>query len=106
MDLKCRKLDCKHNSEYACVKEGIEVKRNCVCGSYERAEDLLPEQRQDASRTMFETAPEVHPYRHNRDINIKCNANCLFNKDTNCVANGICVSETENCATCITHIEP
>ena len=106
MDLKCRKLDCKYNSEYACIKEGISVETNCSCGSFEQADNLPPEQRQDASRTMFEAAPEVHPYRHNRDINIRCEASCLFNKDSNCVANGICVSESHEKATCITHIEP
>jgi len=106
MDLKCRKLDCKHNSEYSCTKEGIQVEKNCSCGSYEHGDNLPPEQLQDVSKTMFEAAPEVHPYRHNKDVNIRCDAKCLFNKDTNCMANGICVSENHEQATCITHIEP
>ena len=82
------------------------MEKNCSCGSYEQAENLPDEQLQDASRTMFESAPEVHPYRHNKDVDIVCNANCLFNKDCNCMANGICVSVDSETPTCITHIEP
>lgn len=102
MDLKCRKLNCKFNKRYACEAEGIKVTKDYRCSTYDRAEEINEKQQQDVSKTMFEAAPELHPYRHNLDVNIRCDAHCLFNQKTDCVANGICVNVCEDEATCIT----
>ena len=106
MDLKCRNLDCKHNNTYACMCRHIEVSNLCNCATYEKDMNPKKEQMQDASRDMFKKEPEVHPYRHNKTIDIKCDADCLFNKDTQCIANGICVQNCPNKAVCITYIKP
>ena len=105
MDLKCKKLECKYNDRYSCMKECIRVARNAECDSFEVAEDLGEGQKQDVSRDMFETAPDIHPYRHKRDIDIECAADCLFNYDKKCRANGISVCNLKSCALCTTFIK-
>ena len=104
MDLKCKKLNCKYNNCFACMSNKINVTKNCECASFERAETLNEKQKQDVGATMFEAAPEMHPYRHNKEVDIQCDANCLFNKDSRCNANGICVCE-EKSPICATFIE-
>ena len=52
---------------------------------------------------MFEVAPDLHPYRHNKKIDINCSAKCLFNDGGKCKANGISVSN-KHTAICITAI--
>ncbi len=102
MDLKCRQLKCKFNNCYSCESESIKVTKNYQCSTFDEAKKIDEKQKQDVSKTMFEAAPELHPYRHNLDVNIKCNAHCLYNNKTDCVANGICINECEKDATCIT----
>ena len=106
MDLKCKKMNCKYNKECACMSKGITIKRSCECGTFELDKDRKEEQRQDISRDMFEVAPEIHPFRHNRDMSIECKAECLFNKDGICKSNGISVMNGKNSGVCITNIEP
>lgn len=91
MDLKCRKLNCKYNKEFSCTKEGIGVSEDCLCGDFEKATDLPPEQKQNVGKDMFNKVPDIHPYRHNKDICIKCKAPCIFNNEKTCKANGITV---------------
>ena len=106
MDLKCKKLNCKFNDKCACMSKGITVDKNCECATFEKSQDLEKVQRQDISRNMFEVAPEIHPFRHNREISIECGAECLFNKDGFCKSNGISVMNGKNSGVCITNIEP
>ena len=106
MDLKCKKLNCKNNDGCACIKRGIKIDVMCECSSFELNKDLVEKQRQDISRNMFEAAPEMHPFRHNKDINIECAAECIFNKDGHCRSNGISVMNGKNSGVCITNIEP
>ncbi len=106
MDLKCKKLNCKYNNACACMSKGIRIERNCECGTFEKNTNLSEEQHQDISRDMFEVAPEIHPFRHNRSMSIECGAECLFNKDGLCKANGISVMNGKMSGVCITNIEP
>ena len=105
MDLKCKKLNCKYNNCFACMSKNINVTRGLECSTFEKVDVLDEKQKQDVGKTMFETAPDMHPYRHNKLVGIKCNARCLFNDECNCVANGICVCDDKNKATCATFIE-
>lgn len=105
MDLKCKKLNCVYNDKYSCMKKEIKVSRTCECDSFEAAKELKKGQRQDASKTMFEAAPDFHPYRHSKNINIECDADCLYNQDKKCHANGISVCSCTNCALCTTFIK-
>ena len=76
MDLKCKKLNCEYNDKYSCMK-----------------------------KAMFETAPDFHPYRHKKKVDIECDAECLFNRNHECHANGISVCSCTNCALCTTFIK-
>lgn len=105
MDLKCKKLNCVNNDKYSCMKKAIKVSKTCECDSYEPARDLRDSQKQDVSKTMFETAPDFHPYRHKKKIDIECDADCLFNRNNKCHANGISVCNCTNCALCATFIK-
>lgn len=106
MDLKCKKLNCVHNKEFSCNAKGIKVKHNLTCATYKKNENLTEEQQQNVSRTMFEVAPEMHPYRHNKKVNICCDAkNCVFNDYGNCKSNGVTVCRSEHKAYCATAIK-
>ena len=105
MDLICKKLNCKHNDKYACMKDKIMVSHSAECDSFEAAKDLAEGQKQDASRDMFETAPDYHPYRHKKNIDIECGAECLFNQNYKCRANGISVCNCKDNAICTTFIK-
>lgn len=105
MDLKCRKLDCSHNDRYSCTLKGIKISPKTKCVSYDKSDNLSDAQMQDVSRDMFEKKPNIHPYRHNKTVNIECKAKCLFNRDGKCYSNGITVQNTAlNEADCITFI--
>ena len=106
MDLKCKKMNCKFNEGCACMSRSILIARNCECSTFEMADNLDDTQRQDISKDMFEVAPELHPFRHNRDVSIECDAECLFNKNGKCKSNGISVMNGKNRGVCITNIEP
>ena len=106
MDLKCKKMDCKHNDCCACMSRAIKIARNCECATFEKADKLDKKQNQDISRDMFEVAPDIHPFRHNRTMSIECGAECLFNKEGICKANGISVMNGKTAGVCITNIEP
>lgn len=106
MDLKCKKMICKHNDGCACMSKRILVGRNCECTTFEKSDDLDEKQTQDISKNMFEVAPDLHPFRHNKNINIECNAECLFNNEGHCKANGISVMNGKNSGVCITNITP
>ena len=106
MDLKCKKMDCKHNDGCACMSKKISICTNCECGTYEKTDNLDKTQMQDISRDMFEVAPDLHPFRHNKEVYIECSAECLFNKNGKCKSNGISVMNGSNAGVCITNIEP
>lgn len=106
MDLKCKKMNCKHNKECACMSKAIKIQRSCECGTFELDKNRGKEQRQDISKNMFEVAPDIHPFRHNKDVSITCSAECLFNKDGVCKSNGISVMNGKNSGVCITNIAP
>lgn len=107
MDLKCRNLDCKNNNCYSCTKKGILITPHSYCDNYEKTDNLPPDQLQDVPRDMFKKAPKLHPYRHNKTVDIECKANCLFNHDGKCLANGISIQNLErDSAKCVTYMKP
>jgi len=106
MDLKCKKMNCKFNNGCACMSKKIHVARNCECATFQKEDKLDNKQHQDISRDMFEVAPEIHPFRHNKSMSIECSAECLFNKDGVCKSNGISVMNGKYSGVCITNIEP
>ncbi len=105
MDLKCKKLDCLFNDKFSCKAKGIDVGHNLNCNTYEKNDDLDEGQKQNVSKTMFEIAPQYHAFRHNKNVNIRCDArHCLFNLDGDCCSNGITIQRSKENAYCSTAI--
>ena len=56
---------------------------------------------------MFNEKPKLHPYRHNKTVDIECGADCLFNHNGKCLANGIAVQNlSSKTAKCVTYMKP
>ena len=89
MNISCRKTKCNFNNNYVCSSKNIFIQNNLNCAYYE---PIKKDNLQDVSKTMFELTPEIAPYRHNKNTNILCEANCIFNKNNHCVCNGIFVN--------------
>lgn len=105
MDLKCKKLDCKYNDKFACVAKEIDVNKNNVCDKYEKATKLDEGQKQNVPKNMLKKPPKLHPFRHSKNVQIKCSAECLFNKEGLCLANGITVDSINKKANCLTYMD-
>ena len=107
MDLKCRNLDCKNNNCYSCERKGIIINDHSYCKDYKKSKELKEEQLQNIPKTMFDKKPKIHPYRHNKTVDIECGADCLFNHNGKCLANGIAVQNLdEKHAKCSTYMKP
>ena len=79
--IKCDQHDCKYNNSTYCIKEGICVSDNAYCESFKKG-------KLDRNY-LFEFGSF-----ENEDRNIMCNAcDCKHNKNCNCKANCICVSD-------------
>lgn len=91
MDLKCRNLDCENNDRYSCTRKGIIINNHSYCKDYKKTTNLSEDQQQNVPKTMFEKEAKLHPYRHNKTVDIECGADCLFNHNGKCLANGIAV---------------
>jgi len=103
MDIRCRKTNCKYNDRLTCTAEGILVSPKIVCKAYSGVEG----KGRDYSKNLFEApTPNFAGYRHTKKLSLKCEAKCLFNRDGNCIANGITVNDLDDTAKCITFAKP
>lgn len=97
-DLKCGLRVCKFNKGYSCVSRQISVNGNADCTSYD------PDERK--RRIQFEAANDFVPANYTVDTKIGCGAECIFNREGKCVANGITVmSRASDDASCLTFIK-
>ena len=97
-DLKCGLKECRFNKGYSCCADCITIEGNTDCRSYAPQEDKRG--------SMFEAADEFVPANYSVDTKVKCNADCVFNKNNICVSNGITVmGEGEKDAVCLTFIK-
>lgn len=95
-DLKCGQKDCRYNHGYCCCAKDIAVSQGTRCTTYEKGEKDV----------KTEAAAEFSKPDNSVDTAVACNAPCLFNHSTKCIANGITVSTSENgCAECLTFIK-
>lgn len=97
MDIRCRKLDCKFNDATCCTRDGIKISNSTNCEHFEKDESKKGE---PISKTMFEKKPKFAPFKHCGKFNINCSADCLFNCDGKCKANGITLLDEEKNAPC------
>lgn len=108
MDIKCRKTSCLHNNAYTCRASKVNIGIGTECDSFEADENRKAE---DFSKNMFEADTENYANsRHIREVDLTCDkAECLFNKENRCSANGITVIDEGKgqtmCATFIKDLE-
>ena len=93
VDLKCKRADCRYNENCNCTAKDIKVDKNTDCHTYT----------QDNSK----------PISHNdiidqalvrSNVNVKCDAQCIFNQESSCKANGITVCTECGNVSCSTYM--
>lgn len=87
MDIKCRKLTCEYNDNWVCKAKAIDITSKTVCETFVAIEKEV----KDNTKDMFTIAPIYENYRHIKDVKLGCNAKCFFNKNGECMSNGITV---------------
>lgn len=107
MDVKCRKTTCKYNKTHNCMAKKNLVEADTQCVTYEKdtRDNILENNKHnDMSKTLFQKKIKDAPYRSRRNIVIECKADCLFNKNGKCQANGITVNDLQT-PYCITFLK-
>ncbi len=95
-DLKCGQKDCRFNHGYCCCAKDIAVSQGTLCTTYQQRETDL----------STEASAEFAKPDNSVDTAVCCNAPCLFNHSTKCIANGITVSTADDgTAECLTFIK-
>jgi hypothetical protein len=97
-DLKCALRDCRFNQAYGCMADEINVTQSAVCSSY------VPSDGKKSDK-LFEFGADAAKPNYSVDTCVKCDANCLFQKNTRCVAVGITVLGENDLADCATFIK-
>lgn len=92
-DIKCKRQGCVYNKNCNCTSKDIEVNKKTECKTYE------PSKNTDIHEVEKISQPAIR-----KDIAVACKADCLFNKESQCIANGITVQTCENtsCPNCCT----
>ena len=122
MDIRCRKTTCEFNNNHTCIAKEITINKDVLCSSYILAEEIrgvdnnkqgtdnnkkvmditkgmsdeniIDLKTEDCSKNMFQKKPQKNaPFRNRKTINLDCKADCLFNENGVCRANGITVND-------------
>lgn len=91
-DLKCKRQDCKYNHNCNCTARNIKVGRNTDCETYIQTKDQTKEKDKITQPPM------------RKNINVGCEADCLFNRNCKCKANGISVMTNDGAPECCTFL--
>ena len=78
-DIKCKRQSCEYNKNCNCTSKVINVKKDTTCDTYSPVEKTTIEEEKIGQ-------PAIR-----KDIEVECNAKCLFSEDGICHANGITV---------------
>ena len=89
-DLKCKRQGCVYNENCSCTANHIDVGRETECQTYEDC----------GYRKVEQDEVKQNPTRKN--IKVGCRADCLFNDNNYCKANGITVITNEQHPECST----
>ena len=84
-DIKCKKIDCEFNKDCNCDAKNLEVSKSTECKTFK------PNTPGEISHESKIGQPAFR-----KNIIVECKANCLFNKQSQCIANGICVQTCKN----------
>ncbi len=97
-DLKCGLRECVYNRAYSCTAKQILVEKSTDCATFRRDETKRSK--------AFEAAEDFAARDFSVDTHVKCGADCMFNKDKVCHANGITVmGDHKKDAMCLTYIQ-
>ena len=89
-DLKCKRQGCKYNEDCNCTANRIHVDNDTRCNTYE-----------DCGKPKKEH-DKISQTPTRKNINVACQANCLFNDHNVCKANGISVMTNDQAPECCT----
>ena len=105
MDLRCRKTNCIYNNNLTCNAKTVKISDKTVCMDYKLEKKKKNE---DFSKMIFtKNTPKIADYKHLKDMCLKCDAKCLFNRNTQCIANGITVNPSQSdIPKCMTFMKP
>ena len=102
MDIVCRKLGCRYNDCTKCQRQHLLVSADAVCKDMEIDKDKpVP----DISKDMFERPPHIAPFRHCLTMDIKCDADCVHNRNGECWSNGIIINGVGKGNECISYLK-
>ncbi|MEG1499456.1 MAG: hypothetical protein RR400_00070 [Clostridia bacterium] len=101
MNLTCRKTSCIFNDNYVCTAKEISINNVNICSSFVKGE----KPKEDKSQKIFLKKIKYAPYRNSKDIKINCRSQCIFNKNCECMANGIIINDLKQSPICITHVK-
>lgn len=102
MNFTCRKLKCENNLQCVCKLNRIDISKDLEC------EMFKPDNKKadDTTKTMFDKVPEFGTYKHHDEVAISCKADCIFNTNGECMANGIIVNQTsDNNIKCVSFLK-
>lgn len=103
MDIVCRKRNCAYNDRLKCERKHLSIGKNAKCTDYQK-DSTKPIK--NISKDMFDTPPDIAPYSHCKNVEIKCKAkDCILNDNGLCKANGIIVNSCNECPYCITFLK-
>lgn len=92
-DLKCKKTDCEYNKNYNCRAKDVEILENTECETFKPSNEV------EVGEVEKIDQPAIR-----KNINVGCDADCIFNHQYECCANGITVEPCrgDNCPNCST----
>jgi hypothetical protein len=92
-DLKCKRKGCVYNKNCNCTAKKVEVTKNTSCQTYE------PSNEAEVGEVEKVGQPPIR-----KNIEVDCKAECIFNENQVCTANGITVQtcKDKTCPICCT----
>ncbi|MEG1581826.1 MAG: DUF1540 domain-containing protein [Clostridia bacterium] len=89
VDLKCKRVGCTHNCDCNCNAKEIKVNSSAECKTYKAGEKVTKPVTDIVSQKI------VRP-----NVDVTCSAPCIFNKNNECIANGITVCTEHKTVSC------
>lgn len=92
-DIKCKRKNCTYNKNCNCTAKDIEITKDTDCKTY------FPSNEAEVGEVEKISQPPIR-----KNIEVACKADCLFNHEKECIANGITIQtcENKNCPNCCT----
>jgi len=82
-DLKCALAECEFNQAYCCCAKTIDVSGSAGCKTFAA--------NANKRKNLFEAGEDFVKRNYDVDTAVHCTADCIFNKEEVCNANGITV---------------